>query len=215
MQCEQEIKLCWWKPLTLGDKCFLSITRAKGYLSEQPHPIYSGPFHSPTGWRFKNTDLILLFSCLNRFSIALRRNIKGLTTAATALIPASLSSIMRSRYLCALFHQEWITFPSTWSLHTCWFFPLEFSSLPFLWWWWFSGSVVSNSLRPHGLQPARFLYPWDSPGNNTGVGCHFLLQGIFPTQESNPGLLHSRQILYQLSCEGSTFLCVYLILILL
>ena len=40
---------------------------------------------------------------------------------------------------------------------------------------------------------------WDSLGKSTGVGCHFLLQGIFPTQESNPGLLHCRQILYQLS----------------
>ena len=45
-------------------------------------------------------------------------------------------------------------------------------------------------LHTHGLQPARLLCPWDSPGKNIGVGCHFLLQGIFPTQESNPGLLH-------------------------
>ena len=51
-------------------------------------------------------------------------------------------------------------------------------------------SVVFDSLRPCGLQPARLLYPWDSPGKNTGVGCHALLQGIFPTQGSNPGLLH-------------------------
>ena len=36
-------------------------------------------------------------------------------------------------------------------------------------------SVVSDSLRPHGLQPTRLLRPWDSPGKNTGVGCHFLL----------------------------------------
>ena len=36
----------------------------------------------------------------------------------------------------------------------------------------------------------RLLCPWDSPGKSTGVGCHFLLQGIFPTQASNPGLLH-------------------------
>ena len=57
---------------------------------------------------------------------------------------------------------------------------------------------MSNSLRLHGLQPARVLCPWDFPGN-TGVDCHFLLQGIFPTQESNPGLLHCRQILYRLS----------------
>ena len=45
--------------------------------------------------------------------------------------------------------------------------------------------------------------PWDFPGKNTGVGSHFLLQGIFLTQESNPGLLHCRQILYCLSHQGS------------
>ena len=38
-----------------------------------------------------------------------------------------------------------------------------------------SHSVVSDSLRPHGLQPTRLLHPWDFPGKNTGVGCHFLL----------------------------------------
>ena len=43
-------------------------------------------------------------------------------------------------------------------------------------------SVVSDSLQPHGLQPARLLCPWDSPGKNTGVGCHALLQGSFLTQ---------------------------------
>ena len=43
------------------------------------------------------------------------------------------------------------------------------------------------------------LHPWDSPGKNTGVDCHFLLQRIFLTQRSNPGLLHCRQMLYPLS----------------
>ena len=47
-------------------------------------------------------------------------------------------------------------------------------------------SVVSNSLQLHGLQPARLLCPWDSPGKNPGVGCLALLQGIFPIQSSNP-----------------------------
>ena len=56
-------------------------------------------------------------------------------------------------------------------------------------------------LRHHGLLSARLLCPWDSPG--TGVGCHFILQGIFLTQELNPGPLHCRQILYRLSYEGS------------
>ena len=49
------------------------------------------------------------------------------------------------------------------------------------------------------LKPTRLLCPWDSPGKNTGVGCHFLLQGMSPTQVSNPGLLHCRWILYHLS----------------
>ena len=44
-------------------------------------------------------------------------------------------------------------------------------------------------LWPHGLKPSRLICPWDSPGKNTGVGCHFLLQGIFLTQGSNPHLL--------------------------
>ena len=63
--------------------------------------------------------------------------------------------------------------------------------------------VVPNSLQPNGLQPTRFLCPWDFPVKDTGVGCHFLLQGVFPTQGSNPGLLHCRQILYQLRYKES------------
>ena len=51
-------------------------------------------------------------------------------------------------------------------------------------------------LQPNGLQPARLLCPCDSPGKNTGVGCPFLLQGIFPTQGSNPHPLTGRWILY-------------------
>ena len=60
-----------------------------------------------------------------------------------------------------------------------------------------------NSLGPHGLYPIRLLHPWDFPGKNAGVDCHFLLQGIFLTQESNPGLPHCRQMLYRLSHQGS------------
>ena len=57
---------------------------------------------------------------------------------------------------------------------------------------------MSNSLRPH------LLYgPWNSPGQNIGMGSLSLLQGVFPTQGSNPGLLHCRRILYQLCYEGS------------
>ena len=58
-----------------------------------------------------------------------------------------------------------------------------------------SHSVVSNSLWPHGLEPIRLLHPWNFLGKSTGVGCHFLLQGIFPTQGLNLGLPHCRQTL--------------------
>ena len=61
-----------------------------------------------------------------------------------------------------------------------------------------SCSVVSDSLRPHGLYS-----PWNSPGQNTGVSNLSLLQGVFPTQGSNPGLLHYGWILYHLSHQGS------------
>ena len=61
-----------------------------------------------------------------------------------------------------------------------------------------SCSAVSDSLRPHGLYS-----PWNSPGQNTGVGSCSPLQGIIPTQGSHPGLPHCRQILYQLSHQGS------------
>ena len=57
---------------------------------------------------------------------------------------------------------------------------------------------MSDSLRPHGLYSTR-----NSLGQNTGVGSHSLLQGIFPTQGLNPGLPHCRQILCQLSHKGS------------
>ena len=58
-------------------------------------------------------------------------------------------------------------------------------------------------LRSHGQRSLAGYSPWDSPGKNTRVGYHFLLQGIFPTQRLNLGILHCRQILYQLSYKGS------------
>ena len=54
------------------------------------------------------------------------------------------------------------------------------------------------------MEPARLLCPWNSPGKNTRVGGHSLLQEVFPTQGSNPGLLHCRQILYHLTHQGVT-----------
>ena len=68
-----------------------------------------------------------------------------------------------------------------------------------------SRSVASGSLRPHGLHS-----PWNSPGQNTGVGSLSLLHGIFPTKGSNPGLPHCRWILYPLTHKGSPTLICFL-----
>ena len=62
-----------------------------------------------------------------------------------------------------------------------------------------SRSVLSNSLRPHRLQS-----PWNSPGQNTGVGSLSLLQRIFSTQELNQNLLHCKRFLHQLNYQGSS-----------
>ena len=64
---------------------------------------------------------------------------------------------------------------------------------------------VPDSLRSHGLYS-----PWNSLGQNTGMDSLSLLQGMFPTQGSNPGLHHCRQILYQLSHKGSPIMVVYM-----
>ena len=63
-------------------------------------------------------------------------------------------------------------------------------------------SVLSDSATPW-TAATRLLCPWDSLGQNTGVGCHALLQGIFLTQGWNPGLPHCRHVLCHLSHQGS------------
>ena len=68
--------------------------------------------------------------------------------------------------------------------------------------------VVTYSLWPHGLWPTRLSCPWDSPSKDTGVSCHFLIQGIFQTQGLSPCLsclLHCRQILYHWSTGEASY----------
>ena len=69
--------------------------------------------------------------------------------------------------------------------------------------WWAAVYGVAQSRtwlkQLSSSSSSKLLCPWSSLGKNTGLGCHSLLQGIFMTQGSNPGLLHCRQILYQLS----------------
>ena len=73
-------------------------------------------------------------------------------------------------------------------------------------------SVVPESLQPHGLQLISLLCPWNSPSKNTGVGCHFIPQGIFLTQGSNPCLLHWQADSLPLSHQGSPKQTVWIIL---
>ena len=103
--------------------------------------------------------------------------------------------------LKVFYHLIWPTFH--W-----WFFSEILTSSPFLGEWskW-SRSVMSDSLWPRGLWLTRLLRPCDSPGKNTGVDCHFLLQGIFPTQGLNPCLPHCKQTLNHLSHQGSPLYC--------
>ena len=68
-------------------------------------------------------------------------------------------------------------------------------------------SIMSDSVWSHGLQPARLLCPRNSPGKNTGVGFHFLPQGIFLTQELNACLLHWQVGSLPLSYQGSRRNC--------
>ena len=66
-------------------------------------------------------------------------------------------------------------------------------------WFSFPSPLAVKCGTPQTVEPIRPLCPWNSPGQNTGVGSHALLQGIFPTQALNPGLPHGRQTLYRLS----------------
>ena len=65
---------------------------------------------------------------------------------------------------------------------------------------------------PMDCKPTRLLCPWDFPGKGAGVGCYFLLQGIFPTQELNLGFMHCRQVLYPLSHQGK-YKCKIIVII--
>ena len=79
-----------------------------------------------------------------------------------------------------------------------------------------SRSAASNSLQPRGLRPARLLCPWDFPGENTAVGCHSLLRGIFPTQGSNacfPVSCVGRWVLLHYAARGAVDLLGHVVIL--
>ena len=80
---------------------------------------------------------------------------------------------------------------------------LSEGALVYQWLYESEGESESCSGMLDSLQPQRLYSPWNSPGQNAGVGSLSPLQGIFPTQGLNPGLQHCRQILYHLSHQGS------------
>ena len=80
------------------------------------------------------------------------------------------------------------------TVHFLFFFMYLSQKIKYLLYQW-SHSVVSDSLRPHGLSPTRLLCPWDFPGNSTGVDCHFRLQRIFPTQGSTGAVIFAYNVL--------------------
>ena len=91
-------------------------------------------------------------------------------------------------------------------VQTRFFTHVIFHTLLLIKWKW-SRSVVPDSLLiPRAVVCTSLLHLWDFPGKNTGEGCHFLLQEIFPMQGSNPGLPPCRQMLYPLSHQGRLLL---------
>ena len=70
---------------------------------------------------------------------------------------------------------------------------------------------MSDSLQPLGLLTTRFICPWDFPGKNIGVGCHFFFQGIFPIQGSNLHLLHCQAYSLPLSHLGSMIIFYFIL----
>ena len=147
-----------------------------------PMPFYSLHFHPQYIFKLKKT--------CNFIFLTLSENFVN-NKAISVLLPSTLQSRFQE---CSL--MSW--FLTLWSTDFVW---LVLHGLQVC----VSCSVMSNSLRPHGLQLARLLYSWDSPGKNSGVSCHSVLQGIFPTQGSNLGLLYCRWIIYRLRHQGEEF----------
>ena len=79
-----------------------------------------------------------------------------------------------------------------------WLYPGEGGPITFFWTFMLIAQSCPTFCNPMDYSLGRLLCPWDSPGKNTGVGSHYHLQGIFPIQGLNPGILHHRRILYHL-----------------
>ena len=147
---------------------------------ESPSFCLRGNVASRRIWKTKHTQFnikILLHQIFHLNSFHSTQLLQSVVSAGSACV-CVLFQLRTDVHLLDLCH-FWVVFPAL---------PSESES----------GWVVSHSLWPHGLYS-----PWNSPGQNAGVGSLSLLQGTFSTQGLNPGLLHCRQNLYQLSQQGS------------
>jgi len=137
--------------------------------------------------------MILVFWMLSfkaAFSFSSFIPIKRLSSSSSlSAIRAALSAYMK---LLIFFPEILISASDSSSSDFCWCTVHESEKVKV------NCTVTSGSLPLHGLQPVQLLCSWNSPGKSTGVGWHFFLQGIFPTQGSHSVLLPCRQILYQL-----------------
>ena len=131
--------------------------------------IYQSPFKVPkcnTQHRNRVTDVITKLRVLPRHLLLTLEWYRGTLKPLNKVLHSQPEDLVENNLWNWCFNFS--------CLYTCWI-----------------ASVVSDSLQPHGLRPSgSSRHGWDPPGKNIGVGCHDLLQGIFPTQGWNPGLLN-------------------------
>ena len=176
-------------------KCFLSTIK----LLKVTCAVYlltALPGHLPSEWLVAEAALCLLTSLDQRLTAAVEQWVEE---CGTTLFPPVLSLVSG----CAGCGPpaKPLSSEGCFAPTALWFasflLPFQFSGCISLLLLALVQRVVSDSSQPHGLYS-----PWNSPGQNTGLGSLFLLQVIFPTQGSNPGLPHCGWILYQLSHKG-------------
>ena len=163
---------------------YRSLGSLKSFLWYMPQlfPMDRGTWQATVHRVSKSQTRLSDLACMHSHSVVFHS--KSPQGAQSGAAPAADGLMVATSFIH--WYSRWHVLPTDWRSNYACVYVLVTESCPSLW-------------DPHGQEPARLLSPWNSPNNNTWVGCHFLLQGIFLTQESNPGLLHCRQILYRLS----------------
>ena len=157
-----------------------------------PHRVSKGAFHQDnmlmrSSHSLKDVFLRFCLSLLWLTGSEREKERESWCTNAVALFKHFWFSILQS-LLTAHCHQGGYVLVEGADARQTKIHKMEYATV---WWYRRDGDELFSHLWHHGLEPPpRLLCPWDFPGKNTGAGCHFLLQGIFPTQGSNLCLLH-------------------------